>query len=165
VCAHYPYTGWRRHGGANATGAALRRQLSSTPSTDKLDKTGALGTDAGPYGYPNVIFPATAWAWQKAAPKTSLSELPTPQQQTATPCWLNIIEAIHWFSFPLGFAVARYMFSNATVLAGGLPGACGMDRVFCIILGLLCQVSFEHSGSQLSIHLATAPHTLPHSPP
>lgn len=91
-------------------------------------------------GYPNAMFPPDAtWSTQKAPPKDSLASLPTPQNHTAVAWKLNVIELIHWLSFPLGFYVAHYLFVNSEVLAKMALGG-DMSRVFFIILGLLCQV-------------------------
>lgn len=90
-------------------------------------------------GYPNVMFPSDAtWSTQKAPPKDSLASLPTPQNDTAVAWKLNVIELVHWMSFPLGFFVAHYVFVNSEVIVTALGG--DVSRVFFITLGLLCQV-------------------------
>lgn len=66
----------------------------------------------------NVIYPENDnWAWEKADPKTSLFGIgltnPAPQ-------WLlNIVEATHWASFPIGFIIANYLFNHASELELG----------------------------------------------
>ncbi|CAN0512191.1 unnamed protein product, partial [Laminaria digitata] len=66
-------------------------------------------------GSPGTLFPqGVAWSTVKAPPKKSLRELPTPQDKTAAAWILNLIELIHWASFPLGFYVAYFVFENAS---------------------------------------------------
>eukprot|EP01038_Epipyxis_sp_PR26KG_P013417 gene13417-17991_t len=83
----------------------------------------------------NVTFPSVSWAWQRAPPKSFLNEA---QKKNAGSTMLNVIETIHWISFPVGFGLAFYYFVNSQVIAKGLDG--DFSRVFWIILGLLCQV-------------------------
>lgn len=91
-----------------------------------------------PLGFPGLIFPALAWSWQRAPPKDSLTKLPWPQDKTAAAWILNVIELVHWASFPLGFFVAHFMFVNAAAIAPHVGG--DLTRVFLLVLGLLCQV-------------------------
>uniref|UniRef100_A0A7S0XDA8 Uncharacterized protein n=1 Tax=Chromulina nebulosa TaxID=96789 RepID=A0A7S0XDA8_9STRA len=100
--------------------------ISNSAETDLLD--------------PITLFPNTTWVWEKAPPKFSLSTLKDNQTATAAGWILNLIEFIHWASFPIGFYVCYYIYSNANGLAQ-LP-ALGNDvnRVFFLILGLFCQI-------------------------
>ncbi|CAN0548744.1 unnamed protein product, partial [Laminaria digitata] len=79
-----------------------------------------------------------AWSLKKAPPKKSLSFLPIPQDKTAAAWILNLIELTHWASFPLGFYVAHYIYENGHHIETVLDSS--RTRLFCIMLGLLCQV-------------------------
>mmetsp|Transcript_20441 Transcript_20441/g.35129 ORF Transcript_20441/g.35129 Transcript_20441/m.35129 type:complete len:383 (+) Transcript_20441:115-1263(+) len=87
---------------------------------------------------PYTIYPNSRWGFERAAPKASLTtEL---HQNNPAPAWLlNIIELAHWVSFPLGFQIAGYLFSNASAIAkvGNLEST---FQVFLIMLGILNQV-------------------------
>lgn len=101
---------------------------------------GVVGTaeaNASP-GCPSTTFPQGAkWSLKKAPPKKSLSFLPIPQDKTAAAWILNLIELTHWAVFPLGFFVASYLFDSAPTIETTLDSS--PSRMFCIILGLLCQ--------------------------
>jgi hypothetical protein len=84
---------------------------------------------------PDRLYPPLPWAFQKAPPKSSLN--PTQARQ-ARPLVLNLVEAIHWASFPLGFWILGYLFVHADVIATHLDG--DRLRVFLLQLGLACQV-------------------------
>lgn len=112
---------------------------SRKPQANSLRVASRIRGGAGPPGFPNTMFPADVkWSVDKAAPKESLSALITPQNKTAAAWILNLIELVHWASFPLGFYVAHKVFVNAGVLSDALDG--DVSRVFFIVLGLLCQV-------------------------
>ena len=81
------------------------------------------------------MLPAAAWAFQKAPPKTSLNP---DQARSARPLVLNLIELIHWASFPLGFYVLAYIFVHADAIALHVGG--DLLRVFWLQLGMACQV-------------------------
>ncbi len=51
---------------------------------------------------------------------------------------LNIIETVHWASFPIGFAIFFLIFSNASIIAKAVDGSTA--RVFCMLMGLVTQV-------------------------
>ena len=51
---------------------------------------------------------------------------------------LNLIELIHWASFPLGFYVLAYIFVHADAIALHVDG--DRLRVFWLQLGMACQV-------------------------
>ncbi|HEY9800135.1 MAG TPA: hypothetical protein V6D25_07235 [Leptolyngbyaceae cyanobacterium] len=85
---------------------------------------------------PDNIYPDSTWAFQKASPKTSLEDI--GQAQTARQVILNLIELIHWASFPLGFWVMDFIFVHADKIAPYVGG--DLNRVFLLILGLSCQV-------------------------
>lgn len=95
-----------------------------------------------------LIFPDLQWQWERAPPKPSLDMLPTPQGKNAAAWILNLIETIHWASFPLGFYVVHFISVNGAAVAAHLPATLfglpseGGDptRVFLLVLGLLCQV-------------------------
>lgn len=101
-------------------------------------KNGNDDGDNRPPGYPNTIYypGKLAWSWQKPKPKQSLVD--DNQADNAKAWILNLIEFIHWGSFPLGFYVAWIIFDNASAIATKLDGS--MLRVFFLILGLLTQV-------------------------
>lgn len=84
---------------------------------------------------PDLIYPAFPWAFQKAPAKTSLNPA---QARSARPLVLNLIEVIHWASFPLGIYVLAYIFVHADVIALHVDG--DRLRVFWLQLGLACQV-------------------------
>jgi hypothetical protein len=88
-----------------------------------------------PLELPNLTYPPLPWAFQKAAAKTSLNPA---QARTARPLVLNLIEGIHWASFPLGFYVLAYLLIHATVIAKHVDG--DLLRVFWLQLGMACQV-------------------------
>ena len=58
------------------------------------------GSSSSPLELPDLIYPPLPWALQKAPPKASLSPI---QARQARPLVLNLVEAIHWVSFPLSF--------------------------------------------------------------
>ncbi len=94
------------------------------------------GPPAGsPLELPDLIYPPLPWAFQKASPKHSLNP---SQARTARPLVLNLIELIHWASFPLGFWVLAYIFVHSEVIATHLGG--DQLRVFWLQLGMACQV-------------------------
>lgn len=88
-----------------------------------------------PLERPDLIYPPRPWSFQKAPPKTSLNPR---QAHDARPLVLNLVEAIHWASFPLGFWILAYLFVHAPVVATHLDG--DLLRVFWLQLGLACQV-------------------------
>jgi len=100
-----------------------------------------------PLELPDCIYPSEPWAYQKAPPKTSLN--PTQARQ-ARPLVLNLVEAIHWASFPLGFWILGYLFVHADVIAAHLDG--DRLRVFLLQLGLACQV-FGGGISGIMMHI------------
>lgn len=115
--------------------------------------------DPGYPGFPDVIFyPGQAWGWDKPAPKTSLkdAEIRVDQSATAAPAILNLIEAIHWVSYLVGFYVTWIIFSNANILERSVDGS--SFRVFLMILSLMTQVygggfgitMHEYEGWQIS---------------
>lgn len=114
-----------------------RRHLRANPCGST---TGGAGTDPSDenLGFPTLIFPELAWGWDKAPPKASLAALPTPQTASAAAWKLNLIEAIHWASFPLGFAVVHFMFVHSAAIAPAVGG--DPTRVFFLLLGLLSQI-------------------------
>jgi len=58
----------------------------------------------------------------------------------SSPGWLlNIVELAHWVSFPIGFQLAYYLFSQAPTIAVGTMGG-DTTRVFLIMLGIINQV-------------------------
>ena len=87
----------------------------------------------------NVIYPENdSWAWEKADPKTSLGQLgltnPAPQ-------WLlNIVEATHWASFPIGFIIANYLFNHASEIAAAGTWGGSPNQVFFLMLANLCSL-------------------------
>lgn len=90
-----------------------------------------------PMAQPTATFPADqVWSWQHAAPKQSLKDI--KQDGTATPFALSCIEAIHWFSFPLGFYVSGLIIARSDVVLTHLGG--DPWRLFMLVLGLLSQV-------------------------
>lgn len=95
----------------------------------------AAGASSSPMELPDRIYPPLPWAFQKAPPKSSLN--PTQASQ-ARPLVLNLVEAIHWASFPLGFWILGYLFVHADTIATHLDG--DRLRVFLLQLGLACQV-------------------------
>lgn len=92
--------------------------------------------DSSPIELPDKIYPERTWAFQKASPKTSLESL--GQSKTARQGILNLIELIHWASFPLGFWIMHFIFVHANTIALHVEG--DLSRVFLLILGLACQV-------------------------
>ncbi|MFN9933574.1 MAG: hypothetical protein ACK55R_11510 [Cyanobacteriota bacterium] len=96
---------------------------------------GSAPPGASPLELPGLIYPPLPWAFQKAAPKTSLN--PT-LARSARPLVLNLVELIHWASFPLGFYVLAYIFVHASVIAVHVEG--DLLRVFWLQLGMACQV-------------------------
>lgn len=117
------------------------------------DQASSPPSDAG-LALPDLIYPAVPWAFQKAPPKTSLDP---KQAHQARPFVLNLVELIHWFSFPLGFWVLAYIFVHADVIATHVEG--DHSRVFWLQLGLACQVfgggisgimMHEYEGWQIS---------------
>jgi hypothetical protein len=85
---------------------------------------------------PDIIYPPEKWAWKRAQPKSSLKKT----QKNPAPAWmLNIVELAHWVSFPIGFQLAHYLFTQAPTIAVGTLGG-DTTRVFLIILGILNQV-------------------------
>lgn len=92
-----------------------------------------------PMAAPNLIFPDTAWAFQRADAKKSLTDF--GQEHTATPWSLSWIEAIHWSSFAMGFYVAGLVVANASVLLEKMPLGDNPWRLYLIVLGHLTQVS------------------------
>lgn len=84
----------------------------------------------------NVIYPPKKWVWQRAQPKLSLRDL----QVKPAPAWMLIaVELAHWASFPIGFQLAFYLFTQAPKVAIGTLGG-DTTRVFFIMLGILNQV-------------------------
>ncbi|MBE9172705.1 hypothetical protein IQ216_06270 [Cyanobium sp. LEGE 06143] len=51
---------------------------------------------------------------------------------------LNLVELIHWASFPLSFWILAYIFVHADVIASHVDG--DLMRVFWLQLGIACQV-------------------------
>jgi len=100
-----------------------------------------------PLELPDRIYPQLPWAFQKAPPKASLN--PTQARQ-AQPLVLNLVEAIHWASFPLGFWILGYLFVHADAIAIPLDG--DRLRVFLLQLGLACQV-FGGGISGILMHI------------
>lgn len=100
-----------------------------------------------PLALPDLIYPALPWAFQKAAPKTSLNP---SQARQARSLVLNLVEAIHWASFPLGFWILGYLFVHADAIASHLDG--DRLRVFLLQLGLACQV-FGGGISGILMHI------------
>ena len=96
---------------------------------------GSAPPGGSPLELPGLIYPPLPWAFQKAAPKTSLN--PT-LARSARPLVLNLIELIHWASLPLGFYVLAYIFVHAEVIATHVEG--DLLRVFWLQLGIACQV-------------------------
>ncbi|MBE9153788.1 hypothetical protein [Cyanobium sp. LEGE 06113] len=78
-----------------------------------------------PLELPDLLYPPLPWGFQKAAPKTSLSPA---LAHTARPLVLNLVELIHWASFPLGFWMLAYIFVHADVIATHVDG--DLMRVF-----------------------------------
>ncbi|MEY2645213.1 MAG: hypothetical protein RLZZ611_1862 [Cyanobacteriota bacterium] len=115
------------------------------PSSSSSSST--PGASLGPLELPDCIYPSQPWACQKAPPKTSLN--PTQARQ-ARPLVLNLVEAIHWASFPLGFWILGYLFVHADVIASHLDG--DRLRVFLLQLGLACQV-FGGGISGILMHI------------
>lgn len=83
--------------------AAQRRQLHLQPasSASTPDSATPLPPATGNMANATVIFPNSTWQWQRAPPKPSLDMLPTKQGANAAPWILNLIETIHWLSFPV----------------------------------------------------------------
>ncbi|KAL3927346.1 MAG: hypothetical protein SGPRY_002863 [Prymnesium sp.] len=87
----------------------------------------------------NRLYPEKRWAWQRADYKTSLKE--ELHQENPAPSWLiNIVELAHWVSFPIGFYIAFYLFTNAAVIAQAGHWSGSVTGVFFIMLGILNQV-------------------------
>lgn len=51
---------------------------------------------------------------------------------------LNIVEAAHWLSLPIGFTVASYLFNHATEIASAGIWSGTVNQVFFLMLGSLC---------------------------
>lgn len=117
-----------------------RHAPAAHPALARLRVVSASAADPEPnpvQSDPKIIFPVSGtWEWQRAQPKQELIEV--NQEATAAPWILNIIEAIHWASFPVGLYVTYYIFSNTAKIATYLPD--GSDGVFWIILGLMFQI-------------------------
>jgi hypothetical protein len=96
---------------------------------------GSAAPGGSPLELPDLIYPPLPWAFQKAPPKTSLNPA---QARSARPLVLNLIELIHWASFPLGFYVLAYIFVHAPAIAVHVDG--DLLRVFWLQLGMACQV-------------------------
>ncbi|QNI70972.1 hypothetical protein [Cyanobium sp. NS01] len=101
------------------------------PSTSPAQAPAA----GSPLELPDLVYPPLPWGFQKAAPKTSLSPA---LARTARPLVLNLVELIHWASFPLGFWILAYIFVHADVIATHVDG--DLMRVFWLQLGMACQV-------------------------
>jgi len=87
--------------------------------------------------YPNDV--KHPWEWQRAAPKTSLKK--DLQQENPAPSWLiNIIELAHWVSFPIGFKIAAYLFTNASAIAAAGNWGGSPIQVFLLMLSLFNMV-------------------------
>lgn len=110
--------------------------MTKSQGTDSPSADSPAQPEPSPMKLPNKIYPEYAWSFQKAAPKTSLE--PIDQSQNAKPFILNLIELIHWASFPLGFWVMHFMFVHADKIAPYVGN--DMSRVFLLVLGLACQV-------------------------
>ena len=122
--------------------------MSPTPPASSASHSGS------PLQLPDLIYPPLPWAFQKAPAKTSLSP---GQARSARPLVLNLIELIHWASFPLGFYVLAYIFVHANSIA--LHVESDLLRVFWLQLGMACQVfgggisgilMHEYEGWQIS---------------
>jgi hypothetical protein len=61
------------------------------------------------------------------------------QDKHASPVILNIIEFLHWSSFPLGFYVAAFIFKHQDEIAA-IAFHDDRLRVFLVLQGLMCQV-------------------------
>lgn len=66
---------------------------------------GSADASGSDLGLPDLIYPPLPWGFQKAPPKQSLSPA---QARSARPLVLNLVELIHWASFPFGFYVLAY---------------------------------------------------------
>jgi hypothetical protein len=103
--------------------------MSPAPPANSAPPTGS------PLQLPDLIYPPLPWAFQKAPAKTSLNPI---QARSARPLVLNLIELIHWASFPLGFYVLGYIFVHINSIAPHVDG--NLLRVFWLQLGMACQV-------------------------
>lgn len=115
---------------------SLERIHNSPLSLSKFSMIPSQHSNQAPLGLPNKIYPESTWAFQKATPKTSLEGI--GQSQTAKPFILNLIELIHWASFPLGFWIMDFIFVHADKISPHVGN--DLNRVFLLVLGLACQV-------------------------
>ena len=99
-----------------------------------------VGGDSGPPGNPNVIiYPGTGWGLSKPEPKASLYDVGTADSAKAP--ILNLIELVHWISFPIGFYLVWTMFQNNIALGQAIGGTTrGMEAIAAMMLAHLCQV-------------------------
>ncbi len=116
------------------------------PPSSAPGSADASGSGSG-LALPDLIYPPLPWGFQKAPPKQSLNPA---QARSARPLVLNLVELIHWASFPLGFYVLAFIFLNADVIATHLEG--DRLRVFWLQLGMACQV-FGGGISGIMMHL------------
>jgi hypothetical protein len=82
------------------------------------------------------IYPKNMWAWDRPPAKKFLTA--EEQKAWANPLVLNIIELVHWLSFPIGFYIAYYIFMNMDIIKLAVDN--DRSRVFFLMLGLLSQV-------------------------
>jgi hypothetical protein len=131
-------------------------RVSTNPSSQTSLSNNAADAADNPMAAPKLTYPPSdsehLWSWQKAAPKTSLAAFGTTE--TALPYSLNLIEAIHWISFPVGFFVAGYVAVNGNELVKLLDG--DYVRLYLLVLGHLSQVSWLSPQCRLHCQLGCA---------
>lgn len=107
---------------------AIDRKLKSRTSYLMLTET--KSTNNYEPGDPNLGYPDDpAWGWNKAAPKTSLSDpnvlgphLPTDQSWSAQPWELNLVELVHWLPIIPAVLMANQVFTNSAYWSAYLDG-------------------------------------------
>lgn len=124
--------------------AQLRRPLAPGSRLHPL-KNAAANND-GPPGSPNVIiYPGKGWGLSKPPPKRSLYPDANPNDPVDT-AWsakvwiLNLIQFVHWASFPIGFALFWKLFSNASSLGQKINPNEPSLGIFFILMAHVCQV-------------------------
>lgn len=77
------------------------------------------------------------WEISKPPPKTSLAELPTPQDKTSSAFVLNLSQFFHILAFPITFYVTWTVYKNDDVIALSFDG--DKFRVYLVMLSMLLQ--------------------------
>jgi len=107
-------------------------RISSSP-------VGPLHESEGPPGFPNVIiYPKPGWGLSKPKPKKALEDIGKAQSAAA---WiLNLVEWMHWVSFPIGFWLFWTMFNHMKELGSAINPSNPTFSVFFLLFAHVSQV-------------------------